>query len=115
VLDPTNGDWLGHIIAGKPGTSVAYIVLARDIVKDITNQLGVPAVQMVCEAELEVMHAVADIKRALPLKEPSSAYQGAYGSMFTTPVEEIALAEGLSIGGGTIQEPPSKCSHPTVS
>ena len=73
VLDPTNGDWLGYIVAGKPGTNVAYIVLARDIVNDIVTQFGGKTVRMPSEAELEVTEAVAEVKRAIRLPEPRQA------------------------------------------
>lgn len=36
----TDGDWIGHVVAGKPETEVAYIVLAKDIIEDICSQLG---------------------------------------------------------------------------
>ena len=108
VLDPTNGNWLGHIIAGRPGTSVAYIALARDIVKDITDQLGIQTVKMACEAELEVTEAIGKIKRAIPFDEPSTSYPGLSRGMFTTPVEAIALTEDPSMGGTTPQDPLGK-------
>lgn len=64
VLNSTTGDWLGHIVAGRTGTSVAYIVLARDIMKDISDQLQGKDVKMPGETEFvgEVVH---DIKRSL--------------------------------------------------
>jgi hypothetical protein len=104
---------LGHIIAGRPGTSVAYVVLARDIVKDITNQLGIQTVQMACEAELEVAKSVGEIKRTIPLGEPSTSYQGVSGGMFTTPVEPIAFSEDPSMGGTNPQDPLSKLIQPS--
>ncbi|KAE9365459.1 hypothetical protein N431DRAFT_353051 [Stipitochalara longipes BDJ] len=73
VLDPTNGDWLGHIVAGKLETSVAYIVLAREIASDISNRFGDQTVRMPCPAELEDTETVSDIKRALQLPEPQQA------------------------------------------
>lgn len=84
MLDPTNGDWLGHIVAGKPETSVAYIVLARDIVNDIATRFGGQTVGMPCEAELEVTEAIAEIKRAIQLPEPQ---QTLTPGIFPTPVD----------------------------
>ena len=113
VLDPTNGNWLGHIIAGRPGTSVAYIVLARDIVKDISNQLGIQTVQMACQAELDVTETVDEIKKSIPLDEPSTSRQGVSGGMFTTSVEAIALTKDPSMGGTIPRDPPSKLIQPS--
>ena len=73
VLDPATGDWLGHIVAGKPGTNVAYIVLARDIVNDIVTHFGGKTVRMPSEAELEPTKAVDEVKRAIRLPEPQQA------------------------------------------
>jgi hypothetical protein len=115
VLDPTNGNWLGHIIAGRPGTSVAYIALARDIVKDITDQLGIQTVQMACEAELEVTEAIGDIKKTFHFDEPSTSYQGLSGGVFTPPVEAIALTEDSSVGSTTPQDPLSKSIQSSFS
>jgi hypothetical protein len=99
---------LGHIIAGRPGTSVAYIVLARDIVKDITEKLGSQTVQMACETELEVTEAVEEIKRTIPLDELGSSCQDVSGGTFATPVEAIALAEDRSMRGTALQDSPGK-------
>jgi hypothetical protein len=105
VLNPINGEWLGHIIAGRPGTSVAYIVLARDVAKDITNHLGAKTVQMACDAELEVIGVVADIKKTIPIIEPSASRHDIGRSMFTPPSEKIASTKSPSMTGGTMQEP----------
>jgi hypothetical protein len=62
---------MGHIVAGKPGTEISYIVLARDIAKDISEQLGGEAVEMPCETEF-VKEMVDEIKRTLPTPPPDS-------------------------------------------
>jgi hypothetical protein len=68
VLDSTSGDWVGHVVAGKIGTEMAYIALARDIVKDISDQLGVQNVQMRNETEFGTQ-IVDDLKGTLPIPE----------------------------------------------
>jgi hypothetical protein len=83
VLDPTNGDWLGHIVAGKLGTSVAYIVLARDIANEISTRVGGQTVRMPCVAELDVSETVSDIKRDIQLPEPE-------------PQQAMTLTPGMS-------------------
>jgi hypothetical protein len=94
VLDPTNGDWLGHIVAGKPGTNVAYIVLARDIVNDIATHFGGKAVRMPSEVELEVTEAVAEVKRAIRLPEPRQAPTTST-SLTSVHAKEAENTEGL--------------------
>lgn len=100
-------------MAGRPGTSVAYIVLAQDIVKDIADQLGIQTVRLACEAELEVAEAVDEIKRAIPVDEPSTSYQGVSGGTFTKPVEVAILTEDPSIGGITSQDPLGELIQPS--
>jgi len=74
VLDATSGDWLGHVVAGKLGTAVAYIVLARDIAREISDQFGGQVVKMPCETEF-VTETVGEIKRALHLPESVTSRQ----------------------------------------
>ena len=105
VLDPTNGNWLGHIVAGRSGTTVGYIVLARDIVKDITNQLGVQTVKISSETEMDVTEAVKEIKRDILFAEPTTPQQGYSSKMFTAPSEATELAEVTSLQGSSLPVP----------
>lgn len=108
VIDPNTGNWLGHVVAGRPGTTVAYIVLARDIVKDITESLGIQKVRIACEAELEVTEVVSEIKRNISLDEPSTSHQGVSGGISSTPAGSIEISKDSSIEGTIGQDPPGK-------
>jgi hypothetical protein len=62
VIDSTNGVWYGQIVAAKPETAVAYIILARDIFRDIQDQFGGQHVRMPIESDF-VSEAVSGVKR----------------------------------------------------
>jgi hypothetical protein len=73
VIDSTSGIWYGQIVAAKPETAVAYIVLARDILRDIQDQFGGRHVRMPIESDF-VNEAVTVVKR--DLSRSSSTAQG---------------------------------------
>ena len=66
VLDSISGDWVGHIVAGKMGTAMAYITLARDIMQDISDQLETQDVQMRTEDDV-VGQPVEEAMTSLPV------------------------------------------------
>jgi len=80
VIDSTNGTWYGQIVAAKPETAVAYIVLARDIFRDIKDQFGGQHVRMPIESDF-VNEAVSVVKREL--SRSSSTAQGSSQQDFT--------------------------------
>ncbi|RDW63328.1 hypothetical protein BP6252_10873 [Coleophoma cylindrospora] len=82
VVDAKEKDFYGHIIAGKPGTNTAYIALARDIFRDICNQVG--AFQV-------TMPSLADLTDATP-----SAIQ--YGGSKNSKIEEVSTGIGGQVG-----------------
>jgi hypothetical protein len=108
VLDPITGDWLGQIVAGKSDTAVAYIVLARDIMKDIADQTGVETLRMPSEVELEVAEMVHEVKRATPDAEASPIHQVFASSQLTATAKAANSAKNTSLRGITQEEPQSK-------
>ncbi len=73
VIDSKNWTWYGQIVAAKPETAVAYIVLARDIFRNIRDQFGGRHVRMPIESDF-VNEAVSVVKRQL--SRSSSTAQG---------------------------------------
>lgn len=84
VLNAEDGTWYGHIVAGKPETTVAYIVLARDIFRDIRDQFGGRQIRMPIEADF-VNETVAAIERQLTL--PTNESQ----SLTVTPKSSLSI------------------------
>jgi hypothetical protein len=67
-----DGDWIGHIVAGKPETEVAYIVLAKDIIGDIHSQLNDCQVKMPSEVDF-VSAIVTSVKSDLTTRPEFSS------------------------------------------
>ncbi|KAE9369779.1 hypothetical protein N431DRAFT_443404 [Stipitochalara longipes BDJ] len=55
VLDAVKGDLYGHIVAGKTGTKIAYLVLAQDIFEDIRKQFEADQVTLPTEADFRAL------------------------------------------------------------
>jgi len=63
VLDD-NGILYGQIVAARPQTRISYVLLARDIFRDIQNQFGGRPVRLPRETDF-VTEAIASIKHEL--------------------------------------------------
>ncbi|KAH7327555.1 hypothetical protein BKA65DRAFT_68914 [Rhexocercosporidium sp. MPI-PUGE-AT-0058] len=85
VIDPITEDWLGHIIAGKPGTRVAYMVLSRDIARSISDEMCGKPVRIPSEAEMEITAAVRDVKDSLFIPQNAFSTQAPSLSQYQAP------------------------------
>ena len=70
IIDATNGDLYGHIVAGHPGSDVVYVIPACRIFDDITQRTGI-APTIVTTAHLS-LHASRQDASGKGAKEPAS-------------------------------------------
>jgi hypothetical protein len=104
VLDSASGDWVGHVVAGKIGTGVAYIILARDIVQDVSDQLGFHLVDLPQEPEFAPTSA-EDAKGTLPdtgnfnFHEHGTRYDHGNDCQYTHNGKNPDLAHGSDVEG----------------
>ncbi|KAF4964630.1 hypothetical protein FSARC_7472 [Fusarium sarcochroum] len=70
VFGKFDGHLYGHIVAGGPGTSIAYIVPAREVSRDIQAHLGFGLAQMQPRAEQHSKHNL-QLSAGLPLDSTS--------------------------------------------
>lgn len=70
IIDATNGDLYGHIVAGHPGSDVVYVIPACRIFDDIAQRTGI-APTIVTTAHLS-LHASLQTASGKSAKEPAS-------------------------------------------
>ena len=66
-----NGTFYGHIVAAKSETRIAYILLARDIFRDIRDQFGGRHVRLSQETDF-VSEAVASVKHDVSISSSAT-------------------------------------------
>ncbi|KUJ21225.1 uncharacterized protein LY89DRAFT_770464 [Mollisia scopiformis] len=100
VFDSTTGDWLGHLVAGKMGSEVAYMLLAKDIVKEISEQNGGEDVRL--HHELDSV-----VNSAEMIEEPLSSPQSSGSKQLQTPKNSFGIHQSYAGTKSTAGENPA--------